>query len=351
MTRSSFPNIVAMAGVAALLTLAPEPAAAQGPAPTLRVAIESAFERVAETAASTSVGVSRLHADASTQRASRRSKVNLWSGVTAEQPWLQTAQGSLAGAANADGEVTLSRRNSLTFSQQVSSAPTDVFAVLGSGMAAPASRAVLSGSELADAQRMTSEGGSVGLSRILDAKLRVLIAGSQSFAMIGRDRVASGGVSARMSRRVGGKAAWHVGYGFTESRTRTGGSTLEDQRHDVDAGIDYARPLSFWGHTTMSVTTGSTLLATADGTDFRPNVTAELKHQLSTQTSVTANYSRPIDYVPGFTHALVSDAVRVGFSGQLPGRMSLHVSAGAAWGTEERVAGARFASYSGAVQV
>jgi hypothetical protein len=271
--------------------------------------------------------------------------------MTAEQPWMQGSRGSLAGAVNVDGEITLSRRNSFTFSQHASSAPTDVFASLGSGTAAPVSRAVLSGSELADARRTTSESGTVALSRILDAQSRVSLTGTQSFATIGRDRVISTGLSAGLLRRVGGKAAWRLGYGFVESHSRTRGSALVDRRHDVDVGIDYARPLSFWRHTTLSVTSGSTLLTAAEGTHFRLNVTAELTHQLSAQSSMTATYSRPIGYVPGFTHPLVSDAVRLGFSRVLPGRISLLVSAGAAVGTEERAAGARFASYIGAVRI
>jgi hypothetical protein len=189
------------------------------------------------------------------------------------------------------------------------------------------------------------------LTRILDARSQVSVSGTQSIAATGHDRVASTGLSARLSRKVGAHVGWHAGYGFTRSISSLGGAALEDRRHDLDAGFDYARPLTFSRHTTMAVTSGSTVLTGADGNQFRLNVAVELRHQLTRRWSATANYSRPIEYMAGFARPLISDAVRTGFAGMLPHRISLVASAGAAWGTEARQGGAHFSSYTGAVRL
>jgi hypothetical protein len=350
-TRSSFPKLVTTACAGALLVMAPERVAAQGGATALRVGIESAFEGVSDATASTSTGVSRFHVDLSTARASRRSSVTLWSGITAQQPWLGASQTSLAGAFSVDGRVTLSRRNSLRFSERVASAPTDVFAFVGAGTPAALSRSVVNGSELPDANRTTSSTGLIALTRVLDARSQASFTATQSVARTGRDHVASTGVSAGVLRRFGEYVGWHLGYGFVQSTTTTDGAMLDGQEHDIDAGFDYARPLSFWRHTRLSVTTGTSLLTGADGSHGRLNVSAELSHQLSARWSAAANYSRPIAYVPGFAHPLVSDALRVGFTGTLPHRLLVEASAGAAVGAEEAVGGAPFTSYTGAVRL
>lgn len=349
MTRSSFRKprwllAVAVAGVR--LAIAPPTVAAQGRAPTVRLAFESAFERAAVSGPSVPVGASRLHADVSQQRASSRSTVGLWSGLTVEQPWMQANPTSLAGALSVDGAMTLSRRTRLTFSEQVSSGPTDVFASMGSGTPAVTSRSVRNGSELPGASRTTGESGRIELTRRLDARSQVSVGGTQSVSTMDSDDVASGGVSAKYVRQRGSYDGWHVGYGFTRSLSRMGGSTLDDQRHDLDVGVDYARPLSFSRHTTISVTTGSTVLTGVDGQHVRMNAAAALSHQLSQRWALTANYSRPIEYVAGFTRPLISDAVRAGFAGMVAHQIALHASAGGAWGAEGNTGGARFASYT-----
>jgi hypothetical protein len=343
--------MLTVACASGLLLGAPKTAAAQGGPPAVRLALESAFETAAASGPSVPVGATRLHADLSQQRASPRSSVGLWSGLTAEQSWLQANPVSLAGALNVDGTVTLSRRTRLTFSEQVSSGPTDVFASLGSGAPAATSRAVLNGSELPGASRTTAESGRVELSRRLDARSRFSLAAAQSVSIMDRDGVASTGVSAGFFRQHGSYTGWHLGYGFVSSTSRTGGSTRDDQRHDLDIGVDYARPLSFSRHTAISVTTGSTVLTGIDGQHFRLNAAVALSHQLSQRLALTADYSRPIEYVAGFTRPLISDAVRAGFAGMLPHRISLHASAGGAWGSEGSAGGARFASYTGTVRL
>ena len=333
----------------ALLLAAPETTAAQGG--SVRLALESAFETVAQSGASASVGLSRLHADLSTQRASRRSKVVVWSGLTAEQSWTGTSPDSLAGALSVDGSITLSRRTSVSFSQQVSSAPIDVFASLGSGSSAVLSRSVLNGSELAGGARTTAENGRVTLTRTFDARSQASVSGTHSIAATGLDRVTSAGLAARLSRQFGAHVGWHAGYGFIRSISSLSGAALEDRRHDLDAGFNYARPLTFSRHTTMSVTSGSTVLTGADGHHFRLNAAVELRHQLTRRWSATADYSRPIEYVAGFARPLISDAVRVAFAGMLPQRISLTVSAGGARGMEASRSGAHFSSYTGAVRL
>jgi hypothetical protein len=343
--------MLAVAFAGGRLAIAPATVAAQGGAPTVRLALESAFETAAASGPSVPVGASRLHADLSKQRATARSSVGLWSGLTAEQPWIQASRGSLAGALSVDGRVTLSRRNSFTFSQQVSSGPTDVFASLGSGTPAATSRAVRNGSELPGASRTTAESGRVALMRKLDARSQVWLAGAQSVSKMGSDGVASTGVSAGFFRQHGSHTGWHLGYGFVKSTSRTSGSTIDDQRHDLDVGVDYARPLTFSRHTTISVTTGSTVLTGVDGQHFRLNAAVALSHQLSPRWALTANYSRPIEYVAGFTRPLISDAVRAGLAGMLPHRISVQASAGGARGAEARAGGARFASYAATVRL
>jgi hypothetical protein len=337
-----------------LIAFGGAPAAAQGSARgvSVRFSMESAFESVRQASgtAGSDDGAARFRAELRHQRTSRRSSLRFWGGATADQLLATRSARSLAAAFTVDSTVTLSRRSRLDVAQRLSSTPLDLFTSLGSGAPAAASQTVTSGSELKGFRTLTQD-ARAALTRTLSDKSVATFAGTFTVSAGARERVTSSGASARLTRRVGAFGGWHAGYGFTAATFGGPAARELQQRHDLDIGVDFARPLPFSRRTTFSVSTGSSWLVQDAQRQMRTNATAGVEHRLARRWTSRADYSRPIQFLAGFREPLLSDALRVGIEGRLPGRVSLSIIAGGARGAVGLGGGARFESYTGSVRV
>ena len=322
---------------------------------SLRVSFESIFDAVKDGSpgAGAQAG-SRLGVELAHERRSRRGALRLWSGLLADPRWEIAGSRSVASSTHVDGSLTLTRRTRLEFSERVSATPTDLFASFGAAAPVPGSRAVLAGSELQNGRTLAHE-ARAGVTHALGARSQAVFHASQSFSRSDHDRVVSSGGGGRIARRLGVHAGWHAGYGFTltDSRQVAAGrvAQVSDLRHDLDLGLDYARSLPFSRRTKIGVTTGATVLNGRDGRRLRGNGTARIDHRVTQAWSISADYSRPIEYVAGLVEPLISDSLRVNVAGRLPRKVAVALSAGAAVGTLGTFGESPYSSYSGSLTV
>jgi hypothetical protein len=321
------------------------------PLAAARLSMESAFDSVRSTSEGPHAGAAvRLRADLSHDRASRRGTLRLWAGVTGDQGFGGIVARSLAEAISVDGTVTLTRHTRVEVAERASWSPLDLFPVFGAADA-ESSRTVRSGSEL-QAARTWTQNGRVSLIRTLGRRSSATLTAGHATSLRAGDGVHTASAGGRVSRRIGSFGEWHGGYGFAATTFAGRPGAGVQRRHDVDVGVDYARPLPFSRHTTFALTTGSTMLVDGDKRYGRFNTTAGVVHRVTGLWSGRVDYTRPVQFVAGFTQPFLSDSVRLSAAGPLPRRLALTATAGYARGTLGARAGAAgFDSYTSVVRV
>jgi hypothetical protein len=318
----------------------------------IRLSMDSVYDAVGPHAgAGAAEGGAQLRAEIVHQRSSRRATLRLWGGVTATQGWAGVVTGSTSEAVDVSSTVTLTRRMRLELGGRVSYTPLDLFPAFGATDGTTPGRPVISGSEV-PGQRTMAQDARVTLVRALGSRSSATFVVTQSTSQREGDRSGTLAAGGRISRRIGPFVAWHGGYGYTTGAFLIGASSIGHQRHDLDIGIDYARPLPFWEHTTFSVSTGTALLVDPISRHLRVNTAAAMEHRVSQSWSGRLDYSRPIQFVAGFTKPFLSDAVRIAATGRLSARATVTAIAGIATGTVGANAGAaRFASRAASLRV
>jgi hypothetical protein len=138
------------------------------------------------------------------------------------------------------------------------------------------------------------------------------------------------------SRGLTQYATLKLGYGIrvTDRRDRSGRPRTQ---HDVQAGIDYGRPLSFSRRTSLSFSTGSTIAVREDlsSPESDPTVRARLTgaaslvHELGRTWTARTSYQRGLVFREGFDDYFFRDALATGIDGLVTRRLA--VSAGATW--------------------
>jgi hypothetical protein len=138
------------------------------------------------------------------------------------------------------------------------------------------------------------------------------------------------------ARPMSANATLLLGYGIrvTRGRLRTGEPEI---MHNINAGVDYSRALSFSRRTFLRFGTGSAIVVGEEvsepGTDPHPRVLltgqATLVHQIGRTWTADLGYTRGFRTRDGFDQLYFTDAVYAGIGGLLSRRVS--VSAGATW--------------------
>jgi opacity protein-like surface antigen len=294
------------------------------------LAMSSGFEDAAATTRSSQVrrpaAPSRIYGEVGYTARTRRSLFALSGAttVTHQPQFSRFAAVGYAGAAN--WNVTLGRRTSFEMKQRFSLAPLELFNSVGSGTETGGFSVLTSDNALPSRQMLTYD-GSFDLRRTLSRRSSMALSLTSSLSSVRsenatRNEVRAGLVTGRVERRLGAAASLYAGYGFglTDlSNPAVGSSTAE--RHDISAGIDYARRLPFATDTTFKFVAGSTVLAMSTGRAVRITTIAALERPFARLWSGRLEYSRPVEYVAGFTEPLLSDAIRLDVRGRLSGRV------------------------------
>ena len=335
------------------------PAGAQGTRPAssaplgIRLSMESVYDAIGPgTGTDRAVdGGGQFRAEIVHQRASRRASLRLWGGLTATQALSGAVPASTAEAVDVSSTVTLTRRMRLELSGRASHAPLDLFPAFGATDGAAPGRPVTSGSEV-PGQRSLAHDGRLTLVRALGSRSSATFVVTHSASRRAGDRSQTTSAGGRISRRVGPFVQWHGGYGYATSSFGAGGLAAGQQRHDLDVGVDYARPLPFWQHTTFAFGTGTALLVDPAARHLRVHTSAVLEHRFTPAWTGRLDFSRPIQFVAGFTQPFLSDALRIVLTGRLSARTTLTAAAGGARGAIGAGAGAsRFASRSASIRI
>ena len=105
--------------------------------------------------------------------------------------------------------------------------------------------------------------------------------------------------------------------------------------HNIDAGVDYGRALSFSRRTTFSFSTGSAIVSGADrviasggnALSYRFTGTATLRHEVGRTWTAALGYRRGVDWQEGFDEPFLSDGVTASFGGFISRRLRFSSSA------------------------
>jgi hypothetical protein len=126
---------------------------------------------------------------------------------------------------------------------------------------------------------------------------------------------------------VGRGLALRAGYQYSE-----GGYLHSDGRrvenHNIDAGIDYSRALSFSRRTTLSFSTGSSVVEHEGHRRYRATGAANLAHEIGRTWTASLAYFRGVRILETWDAPLFSDVMTASLGGLINRRIQVASSAG-----------------------
>ncbi len=167
-------------------------------------------------------------------------------------------------------------------------------------------------------------------------------------------------IGARLSRGITRHAGLRLGYAYREGRYgQPAGGDPVVETHEIDAGVDYGRALSFSRRTSLSFSTGSGLVArqAADSDDPRQPAgerlrahllaNAALTHEINRTWTARLAYSRDLQYVDGFTEPFLADRADASLGGTFNRRVDSRLAASYSSGAVGPGSGQGYAVWSG----
>ena len=139
--------------------------------------------------------------------------------------------------------------------------------------------------------------------------------------------------------------ALQAGYAYSEARYRFAGTRLE--QHNIDAGLNYSRALSFSRRTTLAFSTGSMAVRHQEQVVYRATGSAELTHEMGRTWEASLAYSRGGRFTETWDAPLFSDVLTATLAGSLSRRIQLSASAGGSMRTLNGERDRGFESYWG----
>jgi hypothetical protein len=115
-------------------------------------------------------------------------------------------------------------------------------------------------------------------------------------------------VGGRLDRRVNGSMTARFGYRLTNA-TYDPLSRKFLKTHDIDTGIDYRRQLPFSRRTSITASTGTSIVDDRDLRTVRVIGDVTLLHPISRSWIARVTYSRPVQVMEGMAAPLVSNAI------------------------------------------
>jgi hypothetical protein len=116
---------------------------------------------------------------------------------------------------------------------------------------------------------------------------------------------------------IGSRVGAHIG-SAVPNRVRT---------HDIDIGFDYDRPLSLARRTTLSVSSGSSLVPQDGRTYYRVTGNVSLAYQMGRTWTASLRYDRELQFIEAFPRPFFSDAIAVRLKSNPARRVDLQLSA------------------------
>ena len=128
---------------------------------------------------------------------------------------------------------------------------------------------------------------------------------------------------ARLSRKISRFASLRTGYTYRIGDTGSTGATEPLRQHDVDLGIDYSRPVSASGRTTVSFGSGTSVTPQDDGFAYRLIGDAALNRLIGRTWNARIGVNRSVQLLEGFAEPVLANIVNLGLGGTLHRRVSV----------------------------
>jgi len=128
---------------------------------------------------------------------------------------------------------------------------------------------------------------------------------------------------ASLSRKITRFASLRTGYTYRIGDTGSAGATEPLRQHDVDLGVDYSRPVSASGRTTVSFGSGTSVTPQDDGFEYRLTGDAALNRLIGRTWNARVGVNRSVQLLEGFAEPVLANIVNLGLGGTLHRRVSV----------------------------
>jgi hypothetical protein len=128
---------------------------------------------------------------------------------------------------------------------------------------------------------------------------------------------------ATLSRRITRFASLRTGYTYRTGNTGFASTSQPLQDHDLDLGVDYSRPVTASGRTTVSFGTGSSVTPQEEGFAYRLTGDAAVTRLLGRTWNARAGVNRSVQLLEGFAEPVLANIVNLALGGTLHRRVSV----------------------------
>jgi hypothetical protein len=160
------------------------------------------------------------------------------------------------------------------------------------------------------------------------------------------------GASVKFTHRFTRSLGIHLGLG---TRTALYGGVASPnvvRVQDIDIGIDSGRSISLSRRTTLSFSTGSSLIPQGDKYYYRVTGDASLRREIGRTWTANLQYSRGLRFIEAVPYPFLSDSVSAGVRGNLNRRWDLGASGGYSNGQVGVIAtNGTYGAYTGSAQL
>lgn len=275
-------------------------------------------------------------------------------------------EGELFGSSHFGGVGFTAKigRGQLAASQTVNYAPSYFYGLLPSLAPVESSAPAADVSDFATSdEKALLYDTAVNFSQGLSTRTSIRLIGSYQATRFVGDSVGqdlrSFGVGGRYGYSLSKNATLHLGYVYRKGQyafTQNGASTVV---HDIDAGVDYHRPLSLSRRTRIDFSVGSAIVnepaapGVESGHQYRLLGTATLSHDMGRTWRAKLAYNRGAGFTGGFNQPIYSDGVITSLEGFFSRRVDFYGAGGFSTGStaSTSVSSDRFSQYVGTARV
>jgi hypothetical protein len=171
--------------------------------------------------------------------------------------------------------------------------------------------------------------------------------GASSFSSQSQLGFVSDSAGARITHQLTRTFGLHAGYGMDFARYGVNQSGARVRQDRIDVGVDYGRVLALSRRTTLSFSTGSTIVSDGVTHQFRVIGSANLSREIGRTWRAWAAYNRDVGFLPTLQAPTFSDAASAGLDGLLTRRLGFTAQGGASRGVAGTQVTNDFWAYSG----
>jgi len=124
---------------------------------------------------------------------------------------------------------------------------------------------------------------------------------------------------------------FRAGYGYQQGSYLAGTSPI--RTHNIDAGVDYNRALSFSRRTTFSFSTGTSAMTDGFTTHYQVVGGARLNHEMGRTWNASLSYDRSFQFVQSLLQPVFYDSANAGVGGLINRRLRADIGARASIGS------------------